>query len=666
MHSPEKYGGGNSNSNGTFEMKVGLNVLDHLGINLYSNIAAVLTEVVANAWDADAKNVIISIDDQEYMHITIADDGIGMTIDDINDKYLFIGYRRRDNHSTHGKLTQKGRKVMGRKGLGKLSLFSIADVIEVQSAKDGHSHGFRMDVAKIRVATKNKEQIYCPDPLDKSEIDISKGTKIVLKKIRRQRLGAGTKALRKRLARRFSIIGESHDFRITINDETITPRDRGDLEKVQFLWTLGASNLGSEIPATIPKRTELESWLDGWNDHWRVGGWIGTVETPKQLDNPDTGNLNSIVVFARGRLFHENILDKVNDGRLYTKYLTGQIEADFLDEDDMADIATSDRQRIQEDDPRYIELLNFLQSSLKKIEKQWTEWRRESELLRIKETSPALTEWINSLNAGYRKQAEELIAKLSGLPLEEEADRKILYKHGILAFQRMKVRGSTRELIDHISKPNKLLEILADRDALEASLYRDIIKSRLDVIEHFQSLVDADQREALLQSYLFNHLWLLDPAWERATASPLMESRLVREGVIIEDMSEKERLSRIDIAYRTNAGKHIIVELKRVGRKMKLLDLLGQGQTYVDKMKKIQMQQGENSPDIEVVFVIGKPLDEEKDNPYRVKASMAAVSPGSRIVHYDSLIQNALNSYSDYLEQSTEIDKIDKIIDQLL
>ena len=38
-----------------YEMTVDLNVLKHLGINLYSNIAAVLTEVVANAWDADGK-----------------------------------------------------------------------------------------------------------------------------------------------------------------------------------------------------------------------------------------------------------------------------------------------------------------------------------------------------------------------------------------------------------------------------------------------------------------------------------------------------------------------------------------------------------------------------------------------------------------------------------
>ena len=37
-----------------FIMSLSLNVLNHLGINLYSNIPAVLSEIVANSWDADA------------------------------------------------------------------------------------------------------------------------------------------------------------------------------------------------------------------------------------------------------------------------------------------------------------------------------------------------------------------------------------------------------------------------------------------------------------------------------------------------------------------------------------------------------------------------------------------------------------------------------------
>ena len=40
-----------------FEIKIDLNVLNHLGMSLYSNTPAVLTEIISNAWDADAQNV---------------------------------------------------------------------------------------------------------------------------------------------------------------------------------------------------------------------------------------------------------------------------------------------------------------------------------------------------------------------------------------------------------------------------------------------------------------------------------------------------------------------------------------------------------------------------------------------------------------------------------
>ena len=615
-----------------YRMTVDLNVLDHLGINLYSNIAAVLTEAVANAWDADAETVDIKID-PDAKWIEIVDDGVGMTIGDMNDKYLRVGYRRREEDTEHGKYTAKGRQVMGRKGLGKLSLFSIAKLIDVQSAKDGQSHGLRMSVDGIHESVEKKEPFYRPNPLPDDEVTITKGTKIVLREIKRQRLGRGATALRKRLARRFSVIGELHNFKIMIDGQPVTTSDRGDLPIAQFIWTFGDFE---PDPSSIPEvleQEQLPSRFDAWDEDWNVDGWIGTARLPKQLDSEDAGNLNGIVVFARGRLFHENILDKVNDGRLYTKYLTGQIEADFLDEDDEPDIATSDRQRVQEDDPRYAQLISFLRSRLTQVEKRWTEWRRKHEVENAKEASPALAEWFESLPEGYRKNAETLIAKLSALPVDEDDDRKLLYRHGILAFERMRLRGSTDELVATIHDIDKLLIVLADRDALEASLYRDIVKSRLDAINDFQGIVDEDAKEKVLQQYLFDHLWLLDPAWERATESEIMESRLIAECVITDDLTEKEKLGRVDIAYRTNAGKHIVVELKKVGRKMKLLELQEQGQTYVDKLRKILLAQGDNAPNIEVVFVLGKPIDDEKGNPDRVKASMTAISPGSRIVH---------------------------------
>ncbi|MCW5600028.1 hypothetical protein [Nitrosomonas sp.] len=45
--------------NNQYKMTVDLNVLGHLGIDFNSNIAAVLTEAIASAWDADAENVVL-------------------------------------------------------------------------------------------------------------------------------------------------------------------------------------------------------------------------------------------------------------------------------------------------------------------------------------------------------------------------------------------------------------------------------------------------------------------------------------------------------------------------------------------------------------------------------------------------------------------------------
>lgn len=553
---------------------------------------------------------------------------------------------------------------MGRKGLGKLSLFSIANVIEVQSAKDGHRHGFRMSVPGIHEAVQEKRP-YHPEPLASDALAVTQGTKIVLREIKRQRLGKGVSALRKRLARRFSIIGQANGFEIKIDGQPITAADRGDLPKAQFLWTFDGYEPEASTIAHVMEHESLSARFDAWDSAWRVSGWLGTARKPKDLDDDEAGNLNGIVVFARGRLFHENVLDRLNDGRLYTKYLTGQIEADFLDADDQPDIATSDRQRVQEDDERYIQLIAFLGSQLNKLEKRWNEWRRKHEVEKAKENSPALAEWLETLPEGYRKSAETLIAKLSALPVDDEDDRKLMYRHGILAFERMKLRGSTDEFVTSVESADRLLAVLADRDSLEASLYRDIVKSRLDAIRDFQTIIDEDAKERVLQKYLFDHLWLLDPAWERATGSQIMESRLATEGVLVEDLTEKERLGRVDIAYRTQAGKQVIVELKKVGRKMGLLELVEQGQTYVDKLKKILREQNVTTPDIEVVFVLGKAVDEESTNPERLKASMASIAPGSRIVHYDTLIRGAQEGYSAYIDQSKALDKLEKIVDRI-
>ncbi len=644
-----------------YNMTVDLNVLDHLGINLYSNIAAVLTEAVANAWDADAHNVAISLDKKGGV-ITIEDDGHGMSIDDVNNKYLHIGYRRRIGESD---TTPEGRPVMGRKGLGKLSLFSIANIVEVRSFKGKKSHGLRMNLADIRAALKANKVSYAPSVLPKKDVKIKKGTAITLREITRPKLFESLSVLRTQLARRFSVIGEAFNFAVTVNGKTITFADREELTKAQFLWRIG------DVAITLPKGHNIkEDKLiepPKGKEIVKIRGWIATSNVPKDLST-SAGNLNSIVVMARGRLIQENILDKLNMGQMYTKYLTGQVEADVLDDTDDKDIATSDRQRLQEDDPRYVALLKTLRLVLSKIESEWSELRKKYEIAKVKSEIPAVAEWLDALPDGFKKNAEKVVAQISALPVERPEERKTLLRHGILAFERMKLTGTVDDFVQGLTNVDQLLKILADRDSLESSLYRDIIKSRLEAIKSFSGLVDADKKETVLQKYLFDHLWLLDPMWERATDSERIEQTLKKEyKEFVAGLSDEESKGRLDIRYKTNAGAHIIVELKKVRRKMSLPELQEQGQKYRSALTKCLEKVGIVNPDIQIVFVLGLPVRESENAALGGDAYVRkTLSPlGARVVYYEQMIENANKAYSEYLAQSKKMDKLDAILDQI-
>ncbi len=640
-----------------YELTIDLNVLDHLGINLYSNVAAVLTEAVANAWDADAGRVEIRFD-KTNDSISIADDGVGMSVQDVNDKYLKVGYRRRESGEAK---TPKGRDVMGRKGLGKLSLFSIAETVEVTSCKDGKPHGFRMSIPEIKKAIDAGESGYSPEPLEKMDLfSLPKGTEIILKGLHKKRLGVTAEALRKKLARRFSVIG-GEEFKVFVDGREVTSADRDDFQAVEFLWSIGATVKG----AHILEETSLDEKLEGWPTGWKVKGWIGTSNKPKDLSTKE-GNLNSIVVLSRGRLFQENILDSINDGRHYLNYITGQIEADFLDDNDDEDIATSDRQRVQEDNERYQALLQYLKKILGKVEPKWNEWRKKHGVEKIVAEHPVVGQWFDSMPDGLKDSARQLVAKVSTIPVSDDEQRRELLKNSVVAFERLKLHGAAHKLSEAVELgADALLPLFADQRDLEAALYRDIVSSRLDTIRSFKNLVDENEKERVLQEHLFENLWLLDPAWERASGSELMESRLAEAGVIVEDLSEKEKLARVDIKYKTTAGKHIIVELKRAKRKMKLLELQEQGQTYYDKLRKVLANRGQHNQDIEVIFVIGPALEEEQSNPERVKRCMESISAGSRIIHYDNLIENAMTSYEEYLQVTDTVGRISKLVNCL-
>lgn len=651
-------------SKSPYKMQLDLRVLDHLGLRLYSNAAAVLSEAVANAWDADAKNVSIDIDKDR---IVIEDDGVGMSLTDVNDRFLYVGY---DKRTKEGARSPGKRPYMGRKGIGKLALFSIADVVSVSTRKGSETHSFRMETEGIKAAV-SKGQQYEPVPV--TDPSPSKGTRIVLTGLKKKRTSQTVSALRKRIARRFSVIGykssDGDSFDVKINRDPITHADRDDFKAVEFLWEFGDKPV---IPdASCPqlnKRFLIPNQVLVTNQDWVVSGWLGAAPKPKSLQTDDSGLMNGLVVIARGRLIQENILDKLGFNMLLSNYLTGQIVADFLDVESEDDIATSDRQRLMEDDDRYVALREFLRKSLLAIADDWTKFRNEARGKEAVDDSAALAEWLAGLPEGQRDAARRTLGVIKGVELESENDRKNLYRSGMLAFERLRLKEASHKLGDMpVLSAERLLPLLSDLSSLEGSLYRDIVRSRLDVISKFEKLVDADEKEKVLQAHLFENLWLLDAGWERASGSARIEQALKKEfRDFSEDLTDDESKGRIDIRYKTNAGEHIIVELKRAGRRISTPELIDQGQKYRSALAKCLDKAGEDSSAISIVFVLGSPVVEVGNvhlGKNYVDQQMRLL--GARVCYYDQLINAARKAYAEYLERSQAVDKIDGVLAKL-
>ena len=644
-----------------YRMTIDLNVLNHLGLGLYSNVPAVLSEAVANAWDADATKVKIAINPNNGT-VVIEDNGHGMTVEDANKKFLTIGYRRR---ADGGATTPKGRRVMGRKGIGKLSLFSIAELVEVHSVKDGQRHGFKMDVKKIQEEIERAGNTqYYPEPVAPNAVDLRVGTRIVLGRMKR-RLNRSSNALRRRLARRFSIIS-GNEFEITLDGRPVTIEDRGYQEKLQYMWTYGSR--GERIRG-MASRTEkheertLKIGCDG--DEWDVDGWVGSVHAVKDLTDSDTKeSINQIVVMVRGKLAQEDILEEFGIGGLATKYFIGEIHADFLDMDDMDDIATTSRQRIIEEDPRYRALKKRLGTEVRRVVNEWRDMRNEGGTKRALEI-PQIKSWFEDLNPDQKMAARKLLGRINELPVEGEGERRQLFIGSILAFESLKFRNMLHRL-DEVSTENlgDLSNVFAQLDDLEASAYYQIAKDRLGVISKLTNLVDENAKERALQEHLFEHLWLLDPSWERATRTTRMETliNLAIDGAH-ESLSPEQRSRRIDIYYSTTGGKHVIIELKRANRVVSTSDLVAQISTYRGAALNVLKNMGQQDEPLEFVCVVGRRLRDWDDRPNGESESRNVLGGlTARVVLYDQLISNAQQAYEDYIEKECETGRIYRLI----
>ncbi len=143
--------------------------------NLARKADVALTELVANAWDAGASKVDITIPEERNQKLIIEDDGIGLTKEEFHDRWMKLAYNRLRHqgqrvefpHGRNGTRLAYGRNGIGRHGLlcfnnqytvitrkgGEDSTFSISTLSESQpfvllseSSREAVGNGTRLEV----------------------------------------------------------------------------------------------------------------------------------------------------------------------------------------------------------------------------------------------------------------------------------------------------------------------------------------------------------------------------------------------------------------------------------------------------------------------------------------------------------------------------------------
>ena len=398
---------------------------------------------------------------------------------------------------------------------------------------------------------------------------------------------------------------------------------------------------------------------------YAIRGWIAIARRSNDLDSTggDDDNLNRITIVVRGKVAQEDILQEFRLGGMITKYLFGEIEADFLDQDHREDIATSSRQRISEDDERYRALRSFVESELKHIWTKTNSLRDKRGLADALATNPHLKQWYDALRPRrLQKFAVKIFGDIDRAGIDE-SERQNAYANGVLLFEHLKMNRAM-DVLEKIDATNvgEFIEYLAGVDALEAEHYRQIVDGRLKVINRLQAQVLDDAKERVLQEYIFDHLYLLDPAWERATGVADMERR-------VSEALERKRTLRIDIKYtkyRRVAAAHVIVELKRASVRLDKTDIEKQVRDYIDALRdEIQKSPKEAALPIEAICIVGE-LPRGWEDEERRKRDEESLRPlAIRVVTYDELIDNARSAYADFIEASQSSGELRSLIEKI-
>ncbi len=558
------------------------NIIKHLGVQMYAGRPVpAIAELISNSWDADAKTVDVRVpmgepwDPRNPEHIIqVVDDGNGMTWDMIRDAYLDVGRDKREADNTDK--SPGGRLLQGRKGIGKLAGFGVADVLEVQTVYKDSDRAvrektliwFKLDLLKLKAIERRPApaDVIFAGPISKAPrgTRTRKGTTIILRKLH-ARKAQNADLFHHSMAERFLFIGPK--FRVRLNNEDLRPEDI----QLQWRWPKKKGWIKDEVPGCGP-----------------VQYWIGFTPTPRKQNE---GQLSGILIYTRKKISQEAMVFDISGGvtgQHGLRYLVGMVRAEWLDAGiHETDFIATPRDSIAWESPQGVAFKEWGQQLVKKHLAEWAKLRAKLREKHIKEMSPAIAARISQLAPSYRDVALQFVDKFKSLEMEPGEFEDIL-SWFLDALENATLRSILQKLRDSdVRDLGELDDLLSKMEIRTAVTLLQIIESNLAAIETLERMHHQDAKErGVLSKHLEGNPWLIDTTWMLNKAEGRVATWI--ESEFGKKMKRKKRSGdddRADFFCVAVGGTLHIVEIKRGAFVAKLADIV-QANKYRDYVLK--------------------------------------------------------------------------------
>lgn len=124
-----------------------------VGDRLIANEKIAISEVIKNSYDADARSVIVEmndINDEKKGEIIVLDDGFGMDLNIIENVWMEPGTNYKENILNGDKISKFNRLPIGEKGIGRFGVHKLGNKIElISKQKNGKEVKLKIDWNKF-------------------------------------------------------------------------------------------------------------------------------------------------------------------------------------------------------------------------------------------------------------------------------------------------------------------------------------------------------------------------------------------------------------------------------------------------------------------------------------------------------------------------------------